>query len=253
MPLYVVCEIKTCKRGFTNYMLDKINTNEQSLEGEVLHLYYVPVEQATLWEDNPKESNIGDIINSIQKNGFRDPPAYDSTLEALVEGNHRSIALKMMETQSYELPRGIAKDKDGRWCMPILFGIDSKSRMDAQRYAIDHNNLTMSGGDFTAYDMARMWNPEKYKEILKGFVDDGIAPVSIDLDSIDMLLNGVDFDLYDDVSDKADDMIDDDTLTLDEGIVLKLVIENTSLVDDIKESIQELLDENPGWQATISG
>jgi hypothetical protein len=39
---------------------------------------------------------------------------------------------------------------DGCWAGPVVFGNDLASRAVAEAFAIDHNNLTLAGGDFTA-------------------------------------------------------------------------------------------------------
>lgn len=220
-------------------------------ESEALVLKYIPVQSVQKWGDNPKNHDIGLIVQSIKKNGFLDPPKWDTSLQGLVEGNGRTTALKMMEKQGDELPRGILVSKEtGEWCMPILFGLDAATYVDAVKYAVDHNNLTMAGGDFTPYDMARMWDNEGYKAILGVFRDAGEAPVSMDMEDIDVLIDGFEFDPIDeDLTDLADSGIDE--LEDREGIVLKVYIANSILVGDAQEAIEALLDDNPGWEGQI--
>lgn len=224
----------------------------ESLQGEYIEIRYIPVGTALVWDKNPKLHTIGDIIESITKNGFRDPPSYDATLDALVEGNGRATALNMMSKGGYSVPRGIMYDDNGDWYMPVNFGINAITRNQAIAYAIDHNNLTMAGGDFTSYDMSRMWSGEEYKELLSGLADANEPPVSLDLQDISALLSGEhDFDVWDDQTDIADDYIgtDDDD---DGAVVFTLVVENTTLEGDVFDAVQELLELNPGWQARLS-
>ena len=118
------------------------------MTAERIRIEYVRLDEAVLWEDNPKLHDLGALIQSIEKHGFRDAPVYDSTLGATIAGNGRLTALHMMMQQGYELPRGIALDAgDGMWCVPIQFGIDAESLAQALAFAVDHNNLVVTGGD----------------------------------------------------------------------------------------------------------
>ncbi len=109
---------------------------------EQLKLEYVPLSQAKLWDDNPKLHDIGGLIQSIELHGFGDPPKYDTKLEGLVYGNGRTEALERMHQEGMDPPRGIVKLEDDQWAVPIIFGVDAKSKEAAVAFAIDHNNLT---------------------------------------------------------------------------------------------------------------
>lgn len=231
------------------------------LSGEKLFLQYVPVSQAVLWEDNAKLHDIGAIIVSIEEHGFRDPPAWDAELNAVVEGNGRITALQMMEQQGKALPRGILKNDGGQWCVPMLFGIDAKSVLAAKRYGIDHNNLTMAGGDFTVWDIARMWDTAGYIMTLDELAAYDVLPVSLDYDDLQLIK---DAELR-----KTGEMIDGEEEDGESGdgagessnndngdnsgnmAVLKVTVMNFNLVDDVLEAIELLLDDNPGWDAKV--
>ena len=124
---------------------------------EKLELRYVDLDTVVEWDQNPKLHDIGGIIEAIAKHGFKDPPKYEPELKALGHGNGRTICVKIMRDQGYDLPRGIDVI-DGKWYIPVLFGVDAESRAAAVAYALDHNNLTMSGGDFTHLDMGKMYS-----------------------------------------------------------------------------------------------
>lgn len=162
---------------------------------EQLQIRYVLVSQALEWEldGNPKKHNLHKIADSILCNGFRDPPAFDASLNGgkggLVFGNGRTEALGWMESQGRNPPRGIAVTVDGRWAMPILFGVDAKSEAAAKRFSLDHNLLTMAGGEFTALDMSRMFESEPYLEMLQELADINELPLMVDGDDLDLLLN----------------------------------------------------------------
>lgn len=166
---------------------------DSTLQGERIELRYIPLSQAVLWDENPKQHDIGAIVTSIKRYGFIDPPKVDATLAeggALIYGNGRTHALRMMQQQRAELPRGIAVDEAGEWYVPVMFGLDQASQELARAAAIDHNNLTMSGGDYTALDMARMWDQGQYTRVLAELAEQGAdaLPVTVDGDDLDLLV-----------------------------------------------------------------
>jgi DNA modification methylase len=152
-----------------------------------IRIEYWYLEDVQRWDKNPKRHDIGALVESIRRYGMVDPPKIDSTLGALVYGNGRAEALAWMHAQGDSPPRGI-KVEDGRWKMPVKVGIDSVSIEEAEALAIDHNNLTMSGGDFTGFDFARMWDAG-YTDVLQGLGD--ALPLTVDGDALDALLAGM--------------------------------------------------------------
>ncbi len=179
------------------------------LVGERLRIEYVRVRDVMLWSDNPKEHDFGGIMNSIKTNDFRDPSAYDATLGGLVHGNGRAQALAMMERDKYIPPRGIAVDAEGAWYMPIVFGVDALSVAKAEQYAIDHNNLTLAGGDATAFDMLRMWDKDKYIQVLERLEQSGDMPITVDSDDLQAISKGLE-DFLDDSDGEQSDKEDDE-------------------------------------------
>jgi hypothetical protein len=124
-----------------------------------LDIRYVKVSDAKLWDANPKDHDIPSITQSIREHGFRDPPEYDGTLGAIVAGNGRMTALALMESSDEDVPDYVDIDTDsGEWCAPMIFGADSKSVEQAERYAIDHNLLTLGTPLITSGDVVRMFD-----------------------------------------------------------------------------------------------
>ena len=63
---------------------------------EQLELRYVPLAQATRWDENPKLHDLEALRQSIELHGFGDPPKCDARLDGLVYGNGRTEALERM-------------------------------------------------------------------------------------------------------------------------------------------------------------
>jgi hypothetical protein len=98
----------------------------------------------------------------------------------------------MMQAQGRPVPRGIDVVADtGEWAVPVLFGVDAASKAAAEAYAVSHNNLVLSGGDMTAFDMARLWDAERYMGLLTELAEAGELPESVDGDDLDALLAGL--------------------------------------------------------------
>lgn len=227
------------------------SVNQDALTGTPIELRYVRVKDVLFWDNNPKKHSLDAIIGSIKEHGFRDPSAYDATLNGLVEGNGRAEALSLMQKNKFDVPRGILVDKEtGDWCMPVLFGIDAPSKLAAERYAIDHNNLTMLGGDFTAYDMAKMWETAGYKSILGTFKDAKAQTFSLDANDIHMILNAS--VINPDVPSINDNSVGDgdSTGTVSMGQVI-IRYSNTDYASAIFNTIQGIIEDNPEWGAKI--
>ena len=156
----------------------------EGIAGEVIRIRYIPLSAARRWDRNPKKHDLGALATSIAKYGFRDPAAYDSALGGFVEGNGRTEALQFMFEQKRPVPRGIGvHPSTGEWYMPVLFGVDAPSRLLAEAYGVDHNNLTLAGGDFTALDYARQWD-HSYLQIVQDLAAGGVLPVTVDQEDI---------------------------------------------------------------------
>lgn len=166
-------------------------------DADLLRLEYVPLDKATLWDKNPKAHDIGALVTAIWRYGFQDPPKYDSALGGFVYGNGRTVAVMMGKREGRKPPIGVAVlDGSDEWAIPVVFGNDLPSREVAEAFAIDHNNLTVMGGDgVTPWDLARMWDGEAYRDLLGGLAATDLLPVSVDGDDLDALLNpDIDYD-----------------------------------------------------------
>lgn len=178
------------------YKVTVIDEGDKAFEGERLHLYYIPLDQAVLWEQNPKSHAMSDIISSIKKYGFGSPPKYDITLNdgrgGLVFGNGRTHALKWMRHSGDNPPKGILLNREnGEWGIPCLFGVDASSQTLAKQFAIDHNNITLAGGNMTHFDMSKLYDPDSYISVLDELVAEGNELVTVDFGDLTSLKNAI--------------------------------------------------------------
>ena len=163
------------------------------MSDERLELRYIPLTQARRWDENPKRHDLDALVRSIETYGFGDPAKYDATLDALVYGNGRTEALERMRQAGKEPPRGIGVTEDGDWAVPVIFGVDAKSRAAAVAFAIDHNNLTLLGGGLAAEDLLQICDEEGLQRVLEETPDAGPLLASLTRDDVDALLRGPDF------------------------------------------------------------
>jgi len=165
-----------------------VHKDDLDFVGSPLEILYVLLSTAELWDRNPHDGNVGQMIESIQLHGFRDPPEYDSSLLGFPSGNHRTIALRAMQKNGYEAPKYIGVLKTtGEWCIPVVFGADAGSKLAAEAYGIDANNMVM-GGDFEPAEIARLWKPGHYESMLVELAENQNGVASVDGDHLDALL-----------------------------------------------------------------
>lgn len=194
--------------------LEEIALDGSQITGQLVKIKYASLddleglmgEGKILFDQNPKKHDIGAIARSIKDNGFVDPPKWDSNLNnsegGLVFGNGRMTTviqvLRRMFIEQEEPPKGIGVEgATGKWFIPIKFGADADSEIAAKRFAIDHNNLTMAGGNFTAADMMKMWEDDSYLELAKELADADQLPITLDGDDLDLLIQLADSDFND--------------------------------------------------------
>lgn len=167
---------------------------------DTLTLQYVPLKTVRRWNRNAKRHDLGGLIQSIQKHGFKDPMKFEPQLNngegGIVEGNGRDEALEAMQRDHPDQPpRGIAVTEDGKdWLIPILFGVDAPSQAAAEAYGVDHNNLTLMGGDFGLSDIMKLWDSETFNDVLRDLAQQDFLPVSMDAEAVNAILTN-DIDL----------------------------------------------------------
>jgi hypothetical protein len=155
----------------------------------MLKLEYINLEDAQLWDRNPKKHDLNAIAESIERYGFNDPPKYDSALKGLIEGNGRTQALRLLKSANKPPPRGIALTENGNWAMPVIFGNDFDSVTIASAYAIDHNNLTLS--NMSATEVLKIWDADGYMSLLEDLGDHDGLPVTVNRTDLALLMEDI--------------------------------------------------------------
>lgn len=213
-------------------------------EEDILTLKYVPLDTIAQWARNRKKHDIPSIIKSLEKHGFKDPMKYEPALNngagGIAEGNGRDLALKTMFNQNPKKPpRGIKIEK-GKWLAPVLFGVDSKSQAAAESYGIDHNNLTMLGGDLDMSDIMKMWQDDT-ATMLKELQGSGEMPVSVNADDLDTMLE------------ESRERLSEQEQTIRPKTMLRILVSvPASVAMDVQKHIDEL-EKIPGVEVDISG
>lgn len=159
-----------------------------SSPAEKLRLEYVPLATCLLFAQNVKLHDLGSIIDSIKRHGFKDPPKWEPTLNGgkggIVAGNGRIQALTWMKGQGDPVPRGILLEQESDdWAVPVIFGVDAASEHAAWAYSIDHNSLVMAGGDVTQLDISRVYDAN-YAQFLETLNTADQLPVTVDTDDL---------------------------------------------------------------------
>jgi hypothetical protein len=173
---------------------DGFTDQESEMKAESLELRYIPLHQVTRWDQNPKRHDFDALIRSIERFGFGDPPKFDAKLSGLVYGNGRTEALERMKAAGKPAPRGIGVLENGEWAVPVIFGVDSVSREAAVAFAIDHNCLTLLGGDLEFTDLLAIWDGKALERVLAETPNVADLLVSFSAEDVESLLAGPKFE-----------------------------------------------------------
>lgn len=186
---------------------------DANLVGEQTETRWIPVEMAAAlgWKENPKSHDINAVVDSIAKYGFRDKPAFDANLHninggkgAIIYGNGRIEALMWMYKQKRDVPRGIKVDKEtGKWYVPIEYGLDAKNEEQAMAFAIDHNSLTLMGGDLSLSESVKIYDEAALIDILQTVYNAEEVSISFDPADLQSLIDNITNDSQDSDDDEG--------------------------------------------------
>lgn len=171
--------------------------------GDELQIHYVPLDAISnhFLEGNSKRHDIGTLAQSVDRYSFRDPIAFDRTLNngkgGIVEGNGRLELLCQLKEQGQDPPKGI-KTKGDQWFIPCVFGVDADSEAEAIAYSVSHNLSPLWGGEFTFLDSIKLFDESLLESQLTGLAEFDALPVGIDGSDVDLWLSGGDLAESDD-------------------------------------------------------
>jgi len=170
---------------------------ESTTPEERLQVRYVALDTLVLWDRNPKKHDLDRLATSIRQYGFKDPLKFEPSLNGgrggIVEGNGRAEVLRAMKEAGEEAPRGIGVDESGTWYAPVLFGVDARSRAEAESYGVDHNALTLGGSGLAVEDVLRLFDETALESLLRDAPNASELLVSLSTADVDALLSGPDF------------------------------------------------------------
>lgn len=145
-----------------------------------LKIQYVPLSEVQRWPRNPKDHDIGQLSQSIQRFGYVNPVLIDERTGKLVAGHGRVDTLQAMKAQGETPPRRV-KAENGEWYVPVIRGVGFNSDAEAEAYLLADNRLTEIGG----------WEDQRLAETLSDLTAEGeamLTGIGFDGDDIDQLL-----------------------------------------------------------------
>lgn len=124
---------------------DKGEAGSGPSKAESLRVEYVPLSKLAGAKRNPKDHDIGAMIQSLQRFGFVAPGVVNEATGRMVVGHGRAEALGRMKADGFPAPKRI-KVEGGEWLIPIIRGISFASDADAEAYLLADNRLSEIGG-----------------------------------------------------------------------------------------------------------
>ena len=118
---------------------------------EGMRIEWVRLDEVIRWDRNPKDHDIGEISNSIERFGFVSPILMDEGSGKLIAGHGRLDTLMALKASgnygTYAHPEGLRNDEsDDMWLVPVVRGIEFENEDEAEAYLLADNHLTEIGG-----------------------------------------------------------------------------------------------------------
>lgn len=146
-----------------------------------VRIEYEPLHEIKGDELNPKEHDLGAIIESIKRHGYVAPLIANETTGTLVAGHGRALALAAMRRAGDAAPLGIVERGD-EWLVPVVRGVAFPSDDEARAYLVADNRTTSLGG----------WNEGALADLLSTLSRQtaaGLTGTGYDGDDLDAMLH----------------------------------------------------------------
>lgn len=94
---------------------------------------------------NPKDHDVGAISQSVDRFGFKMPPAIDEKSGFLFAGHGRLDTLLQKRRAKEAAPEGVV-EREGKWLIPVIRGLSFKNKKELEAYIVADNRTSEIGG-----------------------------------------------------------------------------------------------------------
>ena len=150
------------------------------MEQQKLHIKYIPLEELKRALRNPKDHDLGTLHESIKRFDFVSPLIINENTGRLLAGHGRLDALQQMKANGTEPPGHVIKI-NGSWHVPVIYGVNFDSDLEAEAYMLADNRLTELGG----------WNESELMKSLSDLATEGdemLRGIGWDANDVDELI-----------------------------------------------------------------
>lgn len=111
----------------------------------IMRIEYEPLGKMLKAPRNPKDHDIGEISESMDRFGFTVPALVNEASGRLVAGHGRIDTLSAKRDAGQDPPERITVDEDGEWYLPVVRGVSFENDDEAEAYLIADNRLVERG------------------------------------------------------------------------------------------------------------
>lgn len=196
-----------------------------------LYIELMDIDEIQFADLNPKEHDIGELHESVNRFGAMEPPMIDEATGKLIVGHGRVTTYRQKKAMGEAPPIDIEVRGD-RWYCPVIRGSSFDDPITALAYLIADNFLTESMG----------WRPKELREVLATIRDNS-----------DLELRGTGFDneylelLYKDAINPREP---NDSGKGIEYVIIKLRC-NENYFSEVWQAVGDMLAENPQWHVAM--
>jgi hypothetical protein len=125
---------------------DAMATRKTKQQTAGVELRLVPLAELHRWDRNPKDHDIGLLVQSLKTYGLVRPPALSTSTGKLLYGHGLSEALETMRAEGDDPPRRVQVSDDGEWLIPTTV-VDLEEPLHEPYLVIDNRSTELGGWD----------------------------------------------------------------------------------------------------------